>query len=134
MDGFKDEIKSVILVQHPIDLDTATNLALLQEEAVTDRRKELRKPEFVFKPRTAGTSSPLPLSLPPPRTDSSLGAGAVECRGATTSIPVLDNSSDGKVRMVCVSSVRKMGTRPQVRTAGSVVSSLGVVGHALYGF
>jgi hypothetical protein len=100
MDGFKDEIKSVILVQHPIDLDTATNLALLQEEAVTDRRKELRKPEFVFKPRTAGTSSPLPLSLPPPRTDSSLGAGAVECRGATTSVPVLDNSSDGKVAVL----------------------------------
>jgi hypothetical protein len=64
---------------------------------VADQRKELKKPEFVFKPRQNGTPTPLPLSLPPPRLDSSLGAGTTDRRGVTTSSPTIDTSSDGKV-------------------------------------
>eukprot|EP00267_Zea_mays_P041848 XP_020393779.1 uncharacterized protein LOC103628713 [Zea mays] len=40
IDGLRDDIKSVILVQRPGDLDTACALALLQEEAETSRRRE----------------------------------------------------------------------------------------------
>jgi hypothetical protein len=40
IDGLRDDIKSVILVQRPGDLDTACALALLQEEAETSRHRE----------------------------------------------------------------------------------------------
>jgi hypothetical protein len=49
VDGLKDEVKSAILVQRPIDLDTACTLALLPEEAVGSRHREFRKPEYPFK-------------------------------------------------------------------------------------
>jgi hypothetical protein len=49
VDGLKDEIKFVILVQSPVDLDTACSLALLREEAETSRCHEYRKPDFLFK-------------------------------------------------------------------------------------
>jgi hypothetical protein len=62
---FVDDIKSVVLLQHPADLDTACVLALLQEEAATMRRKEPSKPETVFRPRHQNTATPLPLPLPP---------------------------------------------------------------------
>ena len=38
VDGLRDDIKSVIMVQHPTTLDTACSLALVQEEAVLSRR------------------------------------------------------------------------------------------------
>jgi hypothetical protein len=44
VDGLKKEIRSVIMIHRPQDLDTASSLALLQEEAVLDqvpRRSEL---------------------------------------------------------------------------------------------
>jgi hypothetical protein len=34
IDGLREEIRSVILVAHPQDLDSACTLALLQEEAL----------------------------------------------------------------------------------------------------
>ena len=40
IDGHRDDIKSVILVQRPRDLDTACALALLQEEADSSRRRD----------------------------------------------------------------------------------------------
>ena len=40
IDGLRDDIKSVILVQRPGDLDTACALALLQEEAETSHHRE----------------------------------------------------------------------------------------------
>ena len=42
IDGLRDDIKSVILVQRPSTLDTVCALALLQEEADTSRRREYR--------------------------------------------------------------------------------------------
>lgn len=41
IDGLRADIKSVILVQRPGDLDTACSLALLQEAAEPSRRPEL---------------------------------------------------------------------------------------------
>jgi hypothetical protein len=64
VDGLKNEIKSVILVQRPVDLDTACSLALLQEEAETSRHREYMKPEFLFKTKPSSVATPLP--LPPP--------------------------------------------------------------------
>jgi hypothetical protein len=101
-----------------------------------DRRKELKKPEFVFKLRHNGTPTPLPLPLPPPRLDSSLGAGTVNHRGVTASSPTTDTSSHGKVSALrTYRRVRgEMGSRPQVCAAGSATSSSGIVGHVICGF
>jgi hypothetical protein len=61
----KDEIKSIILVQWPIDLDTACSLALLQEEAQVSHRREYRRPNHVVKPKVYSSPAPLPcLHLP----------------------------------------------------------------------
>jgi hypothetical protein len=65
VDGLKPEIKSAILVQRLVDLDTACSLALLQEEAEASRRHEFRKSDFLFKPKSVAQASPLPLPLPP---------------------------------------------------------------------
>jgi hypothetical protein len=65
VDGLKDEIKSVILIQRPVDLDTACSLALLQEEAETSWRREYRKPDFLFKVKPSSVATPLPLPAPP---------------------------------------------------------------------
>jgi hypothetical protein len=45
IDDLCDDIKSVILVQRPSNLDTACALALLQEEAESSRRREFRRGE-----------------------------------------------------------------------------------------
>jgi hypothetical protein len=42
IDGLRDDIKYVILVQCPSTLDTACALALLQEEADTSQHREYR--------------------------------------------------------------------------------------------
>ena len=34
IDGLRDEIKSVVVIQHPPDLDIACSLALLQEDVL----------------------------------------------------------------------------------------------------
>jgi hypothetical protein len=65
VDGLKDEIKSVILVQWHVDLDTACSLALLHQEAETSRRREYGKPDFLFKAKSSSVTTPLPLPPPP---------------------------------------------------------------------
>jgi hypothetical protein len=74
VDGLKDDIKSVILIQCPVDLVTACTLALLQEEADIARRREYRRPNSHFKSCTQGVPVPLPLP-PPPKTDKPAVAG-----------------------------------------------------------
>jgi hypothetical protein len=39
VDGLKDEIKSVVVIQRPVDLDTACSLAMLQEDVLMHTRK-----------------------------------------------------------------------------------------------
>jgi hypothetical protein len=68
VDGLRDDICSIVLVQRPSDLDTACTLALLQEEAAEPgRRKKIKKSDgFPFaKPPAAWGALPLP--PPPPR-------------------------------------------------------------------
>ncbi|XP_035816765.1 uncharacterized protein [Zea mays] len=44
VDGLKDELRAVVIIQRPADLDTTCSLALLQEEVMsTSGRRELRK-------------------------------------------------------------------------------------------
>jgi hypothetical protein len=77
VDGLRDEIKSVILVQSPIDLDTACSFALLQEETDVAHHRDYHRPDRAVKPKPY--SGPTPLPLPPPyKLDKSLGGGAAE--------------------------------------------------------
>jgi hypothetical protein len=90
VDGLKDEIKSVVLVQRPINLDSAYTLALLQEEAESGCRKELRKPEFMYKPKPLPRTVPLPLPSPP-KADKAAGTSVLPDRRVEA------NQVDGKV-------------------------------------
>jgi hypothetical protein len=49
VDGLKDDVKLVVLVQRPLDLNSVCTLALLQEEADASRRREFKKPDYLFK-------------------------------------------------------------------------------------
>src|SRR6185437_5464689 len=67
IDGLRDDIKSVVLVQRPQDLDTACALASLQEEVGDSScRRGFRRSDSSssFKPQLRGA---LPLPAPPPR-------------------------------------------------------------------
>jgi hypothetical protein len=46
VDGLRDDIKSVIMVQKPSTLDTACSLALVQEEAASSSKWRRTKPPF----------------------------------------------------------------------------------------
>lgn len=68
IDGLRDDIRAIILVQRPPDLDIACTLALLQEEALEPgRRKEIKKPEGFPFMKSQHNKGPLPLPAPPPR-------------------------------------------------------------------
>jgi hypothetical protein len=44
VDGLKEDIKSIVMIQHPTSFDSACALALVQEEAVeSSRKKDYRK-------------------------------------------------------------------------------------------
>jgi len=65
VDGLRDDIRSVILVPRPVDLDAACTLALLQEEALDPhRRKEIKRSDAPL-PKPAQTRGALPLPPPP---------------------------------------------------------------------
>jgi hypothetical protein len=66
-------------------LDTAYALALLQEEADATRRKDIKHIDFVFKPKPTLSSTPLSLSLPPPRPDKSRCGGMMGVQGPNAS-------------------------------------------------
>jgi hypothetical protein len=76
VDGLKDDIKSVVLVQRPCDLDTTCCLALLQEEADMAMCHDLKRVDYSFKPKSSGSARPLPLP-PPPTTLSKTSLGAI---------------------------------------------------------
>lgn len=46
IDGLRDDIKSVKLVQRPSNLDNACALALLQEEVDSSRRQDYRSSDL----------------------------------------------------------------------------------------
>jgi hypothetical protein len=82
VDGLKDEIRVVVLVHQPTDLDDAISLALLQEEAWEIwKRREPREPRR-YEPAPyskIGSRSfatvPSPLERPSPASSSSFGNG-----------------------------------------------------------
>jgi hypothetical protein len=60
IDRLHDDIKSVILVQRPPDLDTACCLALLQEETAVATPKFFKRIDTNFSPRPSSGALPLP--------------------------------------------------------------------------
>jgi hypothetical protein len=74
LDGLKDDIKSVVMIQRPKDLDTAFVLAQLQEDVGdTAKKRELRKWDMSL-PFGSYSKGPMPLPLPPNKPSSSLAA------------------------------------------------------------
>jgi hypothetical protein len=73
IDGLKDDVKSVVLVQRSVDLDTACSLALLQEEEGVAHHRDIIKPDSPFRQMQYTSYTPLPLPPPPPSWDKSLG-------------------------------------------------------------
>jgi hypothetical protein len=69
IDGLKDDVKSVVLLQRPTSWDTACVLARLQEE-VSDpfKRRDTRRVDSSFQPRPA-FKQPHPLPVPPLKLD-----------------------------------------------------------------
>ncbi|XP_062230691.1 uncharacterized protein LOC133928395 [Phragmites australis] len=75
IDGLKDDIRSIVLIQRPQDLDSAFVLAALQEEvADSSRKKEYRKQEFLLSKHTPRSPQPLPLPPPPHLPRAQVGA------------------------------------------------------------
>jgi hypothetical protein len=69
IDGLKDDVKSIVLLQRPTSWDTACVLARLQEE-VSDpfKRRDTRRVDSSFQPRPA-FKQPHPLPVPPLKLD-----------------------------------------------------------------
>ena len=66
IDGLRGDIRSIVLVQRPPDLDSACVLAALQEEvADSSRRREFRRPDPLIPPKSSARG-PLPLPAPRP--------------------------------------------------------------------
>jgi hypothetical protein len=86
VNGLRDEIHTVVHMQHPSTLDTAVVLALLQEEILdTSRKKELCCPE-AFQWAKLPPRAPQPLPVPPVRGDrqeraAGAAGGAEDQRG-----------------------------------------------------
>ncbi|XP_020186159.1 uncharacterized protein [Aegilops tauschii subsp. strangulata] len=75
MEGLRTDIRAVVLVQRPPDLDTACSLALLQEEVLGGTFGALPRPPDV------ATKAAVPLPLPPPPSRPAPAAGATDRRG-----------------------------------------------------
>ena len=66
IDGLRDDIHSIVLVQRPSTLDTACSLALLQEEVTGPaRQRDSRRPDAGFQWKPPPLRAPLPLPAPP---------------------------------------------------------------------
>ncbi|XP_062187935.1 uncharacterized protein LOC133891241 [Phragmites australis] len=63
IDGLKEEVRAVVLIQRPHDLDTASSVALLQEEILSgSTRRDMRKNDGNIFIRGLNRSSAAPLS------------------------------------------------------------------------
>ena len=55
IDGLREDVRSVVLLHRPVDLDTACSLALLQEEVTGDfSKKEVKRVEFLSPVKQVG--------------------------------------------------------------------------------
>jgi hypothetical protein len=74
VDGLRDEIKMVVIIQRSVDLDTTCSLALLQEEVMTSMgHKDQRKFDAGLFNHASSKLGPLPLPLPPSLGNRSAG-------------------------------------------------------------
>uniref|UniRef100_A0ACD5UVC4 Uncharacterized protein n=1 Tax=Avena sativa TaxID=4498 RepID=A0ACD5UVC4_AVESA len=64
IDGLHRDIRAAVLLHQPLDLDTAVDLALLQEGVLESYRQEVRRSDFSPMPRAVPRTA-LPLPLPP---------------------------------------------------------------------
>jgi hypothetical protein len=101
IDGLKDDIKSIVHVQCPIALDTASTLALLQEEA--DSALDFRKADYIFNHKSMDGPSPLPLPLPSLKSDKALTHPPV----AAHSTPKVDVGSTADNNVAALRAYRK---------------------------
>lgn len=74
MEGLRDDIRAVVLIQRPVDLEAAGSLALLQEELAEGFRRERPRRSNAPTPRAAVRTAPLPLPAAPPRGGGLAGA------------------------------------------------------------
>jgi hypothetical protein len=66
IDGLRDDVKSVVIIQRPTNLDTAYALTILQEEGLMHTgRRDMRRADFSNFARPSLKSAPMLLSLPP---------------------------------------------------------------------
>lgn len=97
IDGLRDDIKSIVLVQRLSDLDTACTLARLQEEVGDFRRREYCKPDAYSSSKPA-TKGPLPLPVPPHAPRS--GVATTNARLRYNSMPFSNCGSCSNWRML----------------------------------
>jgi hypothetical protein len=64
VDGLKDEVKAVVIIQRPKDLDTTCALGLLQEVLSNMGKREFKRFESVSFARLPSRAGPMPLQLP----------------------------------------------------------------------
>lgn len=74
VEGLRDDIRAVVLIQRPVDLEAAGSLALLQEELAEGFRRERPRRSNAPTPRAAVRTAPLPLPAAPPRGGGLAGA------------------------------------------------------------
>jgi hypothetical protein len=90
VDGLRDDIKSIVMIQHPSSLDYACALALGQEEATdSHRKKHYRHSELLFNRSVQKPAFPLP---PPPK------PGSVPTEGHRNTEGTQPNAIDDKLR------------------------------------
>lgn len=75
VDGLKDEVKAVVIIQRPKDLDTTCALGLLQEVLSNMGKREFKRFESVSFARLPSRAGPMPLQLPPASGSEMLGMG-----------------------------------------------------------
>lgn len=82
VEGLRPDIRAVVIVQRPPDLDTACALALLQEEVADGAGLESsRQFHYQSRPPKVNTRPPAALPLPPPSGRPPPPAGAADRRG-----------------------------------------------------
>jgi hypothetical protein len=102
IDGLRDDIKSIVLIQRPQDLDTACVLASLQEEVGDySKRRDYRRLESGFHSRPL-SKNPLPLPTPP-RVKHSLSSGAEDSR----SVEAIRATSNAESKAAALRSYRR---------------------------
>lgn len=74
VEGLRADIRAVVLIQRPIDLEAAGSLALLQEELAEGFRRERPRRSDAPTPRAAVRTAPLPLPAAPSRGGGLAGA------------------------------------------------------------